>query len=79
MNLLSIAGLLFLVAMSPAAMDAFSQITGATIISGVMDLLDNEVMISAQGQKDGLTWQIDCRWAGGMPRYLVFSNPQTAL
>jgi len=74
-----IAALFFLVQMSPAAMNAFSQITGAQIISGVMDLKDSEVMICVIGIKDGLSWEIRCRWAGGLPQCLVFSAPQTVL
>ena len=70
---------LVIVAMSPAALDAFGQITGAVILSGTMDLEEHEVKIFAVGIKDGLTWEITTRWIGGMPQCLVFANPRTNL
>jgi hypothetical protein len=65
--------------MSQAAMEAFSQITGAMILSGTMDLGEHEVNIFAIGVKDGLTWEITTRWIGGQPQCLVFRNPRTSL
>jgi len=76
----SIAACLILISMSPAAMEAFSQITGATILSGTMDLGDDfRVIIAAVGIKDGLCWEITCRWIAGRPQCLVFKNPRTRL
>lgn len=69
---------LILVSMSPAAIDAFSKITGATILSGTMDLGD-EIFVSAVGIKDGLCWDISCKWVGGRPQCLVFRNPRAIL
>ena len=80
MKLASIVSCLVLIAMSPAAMDAFSQITGATIISGTMDLgEDFQVDISAVGVANGLCWDIKCRWARGRPQWIAFGNPRTSL
>lgn len=70
---------LFLVAMSPAAIDAFSQISQTEITSGVMDLQDNQVLIYAVGVKDGLSYEIKCRWVGGQPKWIVFSDPKANL
>ena len=74
-----IAACLILIAMSPAAMEAFGQITGAVILSGTMDLGEHEVIIHAVGIKDGLSWEISCRWIGGRPQWLIFENPRTIL
>lgn len=70
---------LVLVAMSPAAMEAFGQITGAVIVSGVMELGETESYIFAVGVKDGQSWEITCKWVGGMPQCLYFQDPQPIL
>ena len=70
---------LILVAMSPAAMDAFGQIAGAVIVGGVMDLGESESWIFAIGIKDGQSWEIYCRWAGGLPQCVYFLDPQPIL
>jgi hypothetical protein len=79
MRIAAVAVCLVLVAMSPAAMDAFSQITGATILSGTMDLGESEASISAVGVSQGLIWDIECEWIAGRPKCLVFKNPRTSL
>ena len=77
--LASIAVCLVLVALSPAAMEAFSQITGATILSGTWDLGEGEASIAAVGVKDGVVWDIKTEWIGGQPKCLVFENPRAIL
>ncbi len=67
------------VAMSPQAMDAFGQICGAEIISGVMDLQDEQVYIYATGSRDGQSWGITCRWKNGRPVWIAFANPRPEL
>ncbi len=79
MKILSIIACLVLVALSPAALEAFSQITGATILSGTWDLGEGEASISAVGVKDGVIWTIETEWIGGRPKCLVFKNPRTNL
>ncbi len=71
---------LILISMSPAAIEAFSQITGAEIISGVMDL-DSAMSgnIYAIGKKDGLIWNIKCRWQNGVPECVYFENSAAIL
>ena len=64
------------VAMSPAALSAFSQITGAEVRAGIMDLRDDDAYIYAVGVKDGMTWGITCRWVCGRPEWIEFSNPK---
>lgn len=77
--LASIVVCLVLVALSPAAMDAFSQITGAMILSGTWDLGEGEASIAAVGVAQGLIWDIECEWVAGRPKCLVFKNPRTSL
>ena len=63
MKLAAIAAYLVLVALSPAALDAFSQITGTTILSGTWDLGEGEASIAAVEIKDGIVWDIDLDYA----------------
>jgi hypothetical protein len=70
---------LVLITMSPAAMEAFGQITGATILSGTMDLGEGEVSISAVGVKDGLVWDIKSEWKNGYPQWIHFLNPRPSI
>ena len=74
-----IVACLILVAMSPAAMEAFGQIAGAVILSGTMDLLESEAWIFASGIKDGQVWNIWCKWAGGYPQCVYFLDPRLIL
>lgn len=74
-----IAACLIWVAMSPAAMEAFSKIAGADIKTGIMDLQDDEVYIYAIGNRNGQSWGITCRWICGRPEWIVFSNPNSEL
>jgi hypothetical protein len=70
---------LVLITMSPAAMEAFGQITGAVILSGTWDLGEGEASIAAVGVLHGLVWDIECDWIAGRPKCLVFKNPRTSL
>ena len=45
--------LLVTIAMSPAMMDAFGQIAKLEIISGIIDLQENEQIIKCTGRKNG--------------------------
>ena len=64
------------VLLSPQAMSVFSQVAKADIISGYMDLDEPMTgMIYATGRRDGITWEITCKWVNGLPQYVVFGNP----
>ena len=74
MNLLA-SILLLIIAMSPAAMEALSQITGTEIISGTMDLHEGfKVEIDAIGIKKGTMLHFKCLWLNGVP-VLIYSEP----
>ena len=78
--LASIFACLILVTMSPAAMEAFGQISGATILSGTMDLgNDFRVRIVAMGIRDGVCWEIESKWENGYPQWIKFLNPQPVI
>lgn len=64
--------LYFLIAMSPTAIDAFSQIARVKILAGTMDLQDTGAMIEAVGQRDGALVQVRCKWQGGYPLWVVY-------
>ena len=67
--------LVFIIAMSPAAIKAFSQITKAEIIAGTMDLHEGgKVEIEATGKKNGVLFKFKCLWIGGIP-VLIYSEP----
>jgi len=64
--------LVLIIAMTPAAREAFTQITGAWIVSGIIDLQETEQFIKALGIKDGLLCEITSRWVGGRPAWIKF-------
>lgn len=74
MSLRLLAVCLVVVGMSPAAMEAFGQISGAVILAGVMDLQPDQVMIYAVGRQGGQVWEITCRWVHGRPAWIVFKG-----
>jgi hypothetical protein len=76
MKFLSII-LLFIITMSPTAKQAFSDICGMKIISGTIDIQDNQSIINAIGiNKDGIGWEITCWWKNGLPQFIVYENPK---
>ena len=70
---------LFLILMSPAALDSFSKITGLNITAGVIDLLEDHQEITATGHRDGVSWEVRCRWQGGVPQVIILENPQVII
>lgn len=68
-----------IIAMTPAAMEAFSTITGAQILSGTIDLRSDDQFIEAVGKKDGITYQINCHWLAGRPEWIHFIQLESEL
>lgn len=69
----------FLIALSPQARAAFSQIAQAEIICGTMDLGEREAVIEAAGRRNGALWNIRCLWRHGRPVYLNFESGAVVL
>lgn len=75
MKTLASIALWVVIAMSPQALEAFSEITGAQILSGTMDLQpQGRMIIRAEGEAHGITWDILTAWAGGMPQIILSSQ-----
>jgi len=62
-----------IIAMSPAMMDAFGQIAQLEIISGIVDLQENEQIIKCTGRKNGGLYEVACRWANGFPGPILYT------
>ena len=71
--------LLVTIAMSPAMRDAFGQIAQMEIISGTVDLQENEQIIKCLGRKNGGLYEVTCRWANGVPGTVVYKWVATEL
>lgn len=68
MNAIASILLWFMIAMSPQALEAFGQITGAEIVSGTMDLQEGgRAVIDAIGRQNGAVMRFQCLWLGGRP------------
>ena len=73
MNLLASLSLAIIIAMSPAAMEAFGEICRMQVVDGVMTLKDGgEAQIEATGKRDRTIYRNDCLWKNGFPVYIRY-------
>jgi hypothetical protein len=49
------------------------------IISGTVDLQENEQIIKCLGRKNGGLYEVTCRWANGFPGPVVYKWVATEL
>ena len=68
----TILALLILIVMSPAGQNAFGQIVGAQITSGIYDIQENgQAIIEAVGHQRGVLTKFRCLWVGGRPVWIT--------